>query len=294
MRKFFLLVFAIALVFAETSVFKKTSIESKKQYGFTETEQYIYDNKKNIDSIQSRLNKIEQSFQDSSDAQGGLRSVIITNSKKISDLEKANQKYEETIALLNQQITYLQETLKRLIAENEALKKDISLRVTNAQMLELSKSLLKEINTNKKSIKELTKVLEIKSPQKAFGNQKPEDILNDAKNYIEKNNFDNARTRLSYLLNDTDFSKARVLYFLGELEYKTQNYKNAIKAFNASGKLDSDAVYMPTLLYHSAISYERLKDKKTAIKYLELLINSYPNNTLKKSATARLKKLQAL
>lgn len=307
MKKLLLIISAVTLLTAETSVFEKDSIESKKQYGFTETEQYIYNNKKNIDTLQIRLNSLAGNIEAQGDSQGGMQSIVITNSKKISKHEKdlslniaTIQNLTEYIEKLEQTIQNMDSKISQLVADNQQLKSDLNTtlnyelqkRSSITQVKKISRDLLDEINSNKKEIKKLKKLLEIKKPTAVFKDQKPEKILQDVKNFMAKRDYDSARTRLSYLANNTDFSQARVLYFLGEVEYQTADYEKAAKAFKASGSLDTKANYMPTLLYHAAISYQRIKDNENARIFFQTLIDTYPKSSFIKGAKKRLKNLK--
>ncbi len=295
MKAFLFIFSALTIVFAETSVLKNSSLEAKKKYGLTENEQYIYDNKKDIDLLRNRIFKLEQNSNDTSSEQDGLKTLVITNSKKMSAIEKNQNFYDEQIKILQNENKHLQETIKEMSSLIAQLKKQTDLLsksyVTGKEIKEISNRLLKEINKNKEHINDLARALEIKKPEAAFNNKSSDDIFKDIKKFIKNKKFDSARTRIAYLLDKEDYLKPRAFYLLGQLEYNSKNYENAVKAFNASGKLDPDADYMPNLLFYAAVSYENLGQKENAKKYLEMLIDTYPKNSLTKNAKTRLTKL---
>lgn len=295
MKAFLFIFSALTIVFAETSVLKNSSLEAKKKYGLTENEQYIYDNKKDIDLLRNRIFKLEQNSNDTSSEQDGLKTLVITNSKKMSAIEKNQNLYDEQIKILQNENKHLQETIKEMSSLIAQLKKQTDLLsksyVTGKEIKEISNRLLKEINKNKEHINDLARALEIKKPEAAFNNKSSDDIFKDIKKFIKNKKFDSARTRIAYLLDKEDYLKPRAFYLLGQLEYNSKNYENAVKAFNASGKLDPDADYMPNLLFYAAVSYENLGQKENAKKYLEMLIDTYPKNSLTKNAKTRLTKL---
>ncbi|MGP1560748.1 MAG: tetratricopeptide repeat protein [Helicobacteraceae bacterium] len=295
MKAFLFIFSALTIVFAETSVLKNSSLEAKKKYGLTENEQYIYDNKKDIDLLRNRIFKLEQNSNDTSSEQDGLKTLVITNSKKMSAIEKNQNLYDEQIKILQNENKHLQETIKEMSSLIAQLKKQTDLLsksyVTGKEIKEISNRLLKEINKNKEHINDLARALEIKKPEAAFNNKSSDDIFKDIKKFIKNKKFDSARTRIAYLLDKEDYLKPRAFYLLGQLEYNSKNYENAVRAFNASGKLDPDADYMPNLLFYAAVSYENLGQKENAKKYLEMLIDTYPKNSLTKNAKTRLTKL---
>jgi TolA-binding protein len=55
--------------------------------------------------------------------------------------------------------------------------------------------------------------------------------------------------------------------------------------------LDDEASYIPRLLLHSAISFERLNDKENSINFYKTLIDTYPSSKESKKASKILKKL---
>lgn len=285
------------MIVAEISVLKKSPLEAKKKYGLSDTEQYIYDNKKAISKLKSRLMRLQTKLSDQASLQDGFRTIIVSNSKKISQMQKQ-------VANNTRTIKNTQEITKKIDESNQKLQKDIaSLQkaiknlpnkdlVTKKQMIALSEKLLKEINANKSNIAKLSKTLEVKQPQKAFKNLKNEEILEQAKNFITKGDYDSARTRITYLLNDTKYERARVLFFFGELEYQSGNYKKATEVFKMSGSMKSNSTYMPILLLHGGISFQKLGDNESAKAFFNALIDNYPKHNLVKSAQNRLKQIE--
>lgn len=287
---------ALVLASAETSIFEKASIDAKGYSKSVESEKFAQDNKRSIDLLKSRVFKLEQHFRDVASEQDGLRTLIITNGKKISIFDKDRTRQQEVIKFLQNENFRLEESLKKVLLLLDELKSENkflrSKFVTNKEFQKVSKQLLFEINKNKEHINNIAVALEIKKPDVAFKDKTDESIFEEVKELIKKKDYDPARNKINYLLNKDDSpSKPRAFYFLGEIEYKNKRYHSAIKAFNASGRLDPNANYMPTLLFHAALSYEKINDRLNAKKYLNVLVESYPQNPLAKSAKKHSEKL---
>ena len=65
---------------------------------------------------------------------------------------------------------------------------------------------------------------------------------------------------------------------IGEINYFQKLYANAIKSYQTSLKLHDKADYMPRLLYHSAISFDKLGDIKSANQFYNALMVTYPDS----------------
>ena len=71
-----------------------------------------------------------------------------------------------------------------------------------------------------------------------------------------------------------------------------KKYDVAISHFKKSAMLNDKAAYMPTLLLHSAISFENVKDKDNAKNFYNTLVGLYPDSEESKIAKKNLAKLK--
>ncbi|MCV6607616.1 MAG: hypothetical protein OIF32_05345, partial [Campylobacterales bacterium] len=267
MKYLHLLLLLPLYLLAEPSVFDTKGIENKKVYGFSETEQYIYDNKKELDRLRNRVHTNENKINSYQSSQEGFRDLVRGNSRKIQVssrqlteiLERLN-KIDLTIKTIETQVADIglsveilkkekikQEQFNKTVQENdiqfetqiqEILKKLDEIkktRVLKEEFKKVVKKLLAEIEANKKENSSLTNQLKYSNPALYFGKEKPSKVLSEAIKYFKKKNYDETRVRLFYLLEHTKYQRARVLYNIGELEYKQGNYKEAAKNFKASG-----------------------------------------------------------
>ena len=90
---------------------------------------------------------------------------------------------------------------------------------------------------------------------------------------------------------EVNYKPAENNFYLGEMWYKRKKYDTAISHFKKSAMLNDKAAYMPTLLLHSAISFENVKDKENAKSFYGTLIELYPNSSEAKEAKTKLSKL---
>ena len=88
-----------------------------------------------------------------------------------------------------------------------------------------------------------------------------------------------------------NYKPAEGNYYLGEMWYVRKKYDLAISHFKKSAILYDQAAYMPTLLLHSAISFEKIKDKDNARSFYTTLIDLYPSSSESKTAQKNLSKL---
>lgn len=80
-------------------------------------------------------------------------------------------------------------------------------------------------------------------------------------------------------------------YYLGEIAYYTKKYKDAIFYFKKSAGLYDNASYIDTLLFHTAVSFEKTGDKEQAKIFYDNIIENYPTKKSAKIAEQKLKKL---
>lgn len=73
--------------------------------------------------------------------------------------------------------------------------------------------------------------------------------------------------------------------------YYRDKYEKAINYFKKSAVLYDKASWMPKLLLHSAISFEKVKDFDNATKFYGTLIDVYPSSEEAKIATKNISKL---
>jgi TolA-binding protein len=143
-----------------------------------------------------------------------------------------------------------------------------------------------------KLVKEIESSRPVVSSKSSFKNKKASDIFAESKQDFKKKAFKESLRGFEYLAQHSDYKKAEVMYFLGEVYYQTGHFSKAVTAFKESAKMDDKAKYIPVLLFHTAICYDKMKKRKEAAKFYESLITLYPKSFLVESAKKRLSKLK--
>ena len=115
-------------------------------------------------------------------------------------------------------------------------------------------------------------------------------LLNDAKKDFDAKNYNSAIPKYEKLV-EVNYKPAEGNYYLGEMWYVRKKYDLAISHFKKSAVLYDKAAYMPTLLLHSAISFENTKDKDNAKNFYSTLIDLYPSSSEATIAKKNLSKL---
>lgn len=199
----------------------------------------------------------------------------------IYTLKKAMSKISELVNKINSDFvssSELKSNMEQFVTRNEfeALKKAMGLKSK-----ETKPSSQKKIDTKEKiennSKKELTS-----SDKKS--------LLADGKKYFSKKYFTKAIPIFEKLI-DSNYRPAESNFYLGEMWYVRKKYDQAISHYKKSAILYDKAAYMPTLLLHSAISFEKIKDKPNAKNFYSTLVDLYPKSKESKIAKKNLSKL---
>ena len=86
-----------------------------------------------------------------------------------------------------------------------------------------------------------------------------------------------------------NYKPARGNYLLGEVAFEQKRYEDAIYYYKTSATRYDKADYMPRLMLNSAKSFNAIKEKENAKRFLETLISLYPKSNEAKEAKNLLK-----
>lgn len=106
---------------------------------------------------------------------------------------------------------------------------------------------------------------------------KKSDVLKEARELYSSKQVDDAKARFSWLI-EQNYQKAEANYYLGEIAYQQKHYEDAIFYYKESATLDDQAKYMPNLMLNTIKSFNALKDKKNATRFIESLLALYPKS----------------
>ncbi len=289
----------------EVSVFGAGNLDSAKPYGLTSSEKYILKNKQKLGSIDSKVKGVNSSIETLNERIDGIESIYESDSRRLNKAVKEVNKIIEQKETQDAEIADMKSVLNQLMQmqeENNArTSKNIS--ALKYSIKKLTK-LVNKINTNYVSVKELEATMQqfsnggsvkvksntkkkSKSNIKIDSKKSSAQLMKEAKAYFKKQYYKNAIPIFEALL-DKNYKPAESNYYLGEIWYNRKKYSDAIAYFKKSAMLYDKASWMPKLLLHSAISFEKLGDIDNASSFYSTLIEVYGDSKEAKIAKKKL------
>ena len=114
----------------------------------------------------------------------------------------------------------------------------------------------------------------------------PKAVLDLADKAYKDKKYSDAKKAFTLLL-DKNYKPAYANFMLGEIAYNSKQYADAIPYYRASVNLYDKGNYMPKLLYHTAISCDKIGDTANANKFYAALKQAYPDSSEAKAAPTR-------
>lgn len=313
MKKFLPLIFVVTSLTVAQEVSVYGGSKTNNSYGLTSTEKHILKNQSSISSLSSKLSEINDLVNSLSKKLEGLESTYEGDSIKLNStvlkVDEISQKLNLSSDLasnatqssnLNQNdISALRNTVNKLAnlvnkinseyVSSSELEKNMQQFITREEFEALKKAL--NIKTTQSSAK-LESKQENRSVQ--FPSLKTSEerakFMTEAKKDFSSKMYNNAIPKFEKLV-ELNYKPAESNFYLGEMWFKRKKYDISITHFKKSAMLNDKASYMPTLLLHSAIAFENIKDKENATNFYSTLIELYPNTQEAKEAKKNLSKL---
>ncbi len=257
----YLFVFSVLLFFttqvsAEVSAFGAGDLKSDNPYGLSESEKVIYSNKKAVIKNGKKIKALNLKIEQLSESIEGLRSVVDSLNDKVG---QTGQK----VSLLSQK--------KGLADEVENLKAKIKEQDAKYDKLALALQKLSDIIDDTNSKKHSSKH-KVSKPQSLSNSDLLKKAIKTFRNGQYEKAFDMFQT-----LDIKNFKRATANFYLGECSYYLKKYEDAIVYFKKSAGLYDKATYMPTLMLHTALSFKKTGDIQNASRFLNAVIENYPN-----------------
>ena len=305
------LILSITTLFAqEVSAFGAGNLSSSAPYGLTSAEQHILKNKNMLDNFDTNVKSVKSSLDMLSERIDGLESIFEGDSRK---LHSTTNKLTKFLEIQTSNTSQIKTNTTQLDNTKEVIEQIVN---EQSQLILNQENFKNNIDILKKSIDSLTVLVnkinsvyvsqnELESNMKQFVTQKEFDklillldrkgkalkkssksdksLLEEARRLFKKDNFTKAIPIYEELIRKS-YRPAESNFTLGEIWYYRKKYKSAIAYFKKSAILYDKAKYMPKLLLHSAISFERIKDLDNAASFYNTLIDMYPNSKEAKSA----------
>lgn len=167
---------------------------------------------------------------------------------------------------MNQSIVFFQSEISRLEKQQNIPKNNVIINDNNTTKLDNQ-----ELNTTKEN----DEIVEKKDD--SWKKLQSNEILKKAIEETNKNQFDDAKEKFEYLIS-IHYKPARSTFWLGEIRYKQQDYAGALGFYKKSSAISTKGDYVPKLLYHTAISLDKVGDPKSANKFYKALKTAYPDS----------------
>ena len=294
----------------EISVLGAGDIDSSSPYGLTKTEKAILKNSQKIKSFSSKINSIESSQEEIVEKLEGFSSVYESDSKSLHktkrNITSINNNIEANKINIENLNIIVKANTNNIATLEEKLDNFILLQQKNNILVEKSLEkitvLLNKVNTNyvtKKEFDELVsfvnkskrviKKTKVKTKKRNIKRTNKE-TLSMAIKLFDKNYLTKSKPMFEDLINKK-YKSATSNYYLGEVYFLKKKYKSAIHHFKTSMMLYDEAKYIPKLLLHSAISFEKINDKDNAVNFYGTLVDAYPETKEAKIAQKSLKNL---
>lgn len=318
----FLITFFLICAIAEAnepSAFGAGDLESKNPYGLSTAEKNLLKTRKSLENVDSKVKDVKFTLKSISERVDGLESIYESDSQKLNSsvfsINDNSKKIEEISTVLEKQrldINQIQTNIEQIQLMQEEFAKNISTLklafenlnkitntindsyisddefklnmdqfITRSEFEALKKSL--KITSNKKTLEKS------KSNKLTFKNNA--EMFNEAYDLFKRDLFSKAIPLFEKLI-ENHYKPAASNFYLGEMWYYRDRYDDAIRYFKASAMRYDKASYMPKLLLHSAISFEKTNDTGNAVNFYTSLIDLYPNTEEAKEAVKNLKKLK--
>ena len=277
--------FGATLSYAEVSAFNAGNVVSSSSYGLTQNEKLL---KERLDTLNGNFLQVNSTLDSTNERVEGLQSTLEGINSQYSETNTKLNEFEQKLNTLDDEFKKINAQLRATRNENKQIKEALS-ELTQLISASLGKDIMEQnasvqdINATATPAKQATT-----KPEEAWKRQESVTILNTALKEFEKTEtLANAKEKFEFLITRR-YKPARSNFYLGEIEYKQQNYSGAIVFYQKSVALYSkDTDYMPKLLYHTAISFDKVGDTQRANGFYKALKTQYPQSAEAKASPNR-------
>ncbi len=288
MKKLFLFIAAATLIWAaapqEPSAFGAGNLDSGNPYGLSEDEKHILANKKAIERLQKTLLRQQQILERNTERIDGMQSLL----EGLNDRLRRYEAVTKQMADLNRSVTALQETDEKNFRQIRAVLKELGAMIDSINDKYVDKE---RFDALEKSFLSFKKSYESYIKKRDFSKKSKRAIFLEAKRLFSKKSYDAAAERFEYLIK-SHYKPATSNYYLGEIAYRQGRYADAVTRYKKSASLYDKSSFMPTLLFHTAVSLQRLGKKSEAKKFYKSVIELYPKSKAASLAKRYLAKLK--
>ncbi|MBE2984403.1 tetratricopeptide repeat protein [Campylobacter sp. RM9344] len=266
---------AISL-FAEVSAFDAGNINTASPYGLTDGEKAALSNRRSVQNIEENMNSVSEQLQ-------GLQSLIESMSLRMNKLE---QRVDDLETRVNGDVNNSGNSLASLKAYVEETRKIQDRNYKNiTDTLNKLSGLIDKKNTNTSNSQKASDQNQNKTKSN-FSGKNDKDVMSDGIKLLNSNKTSEAAEYFEYLLKK-NYKPSTSNFYLGEVAYKQKSYSTAIKYYQKSIEANDKADYTPKLLYHTAISFDKIGDTQSANRFYKALKVGYPDSKEAKASPDR-------
>ena len=275
----------LILLASDINPFGAGNVNSNNPYGLTPDEKAIVANKKSISKLEYETEQINSSLNTLKLRMNSYDEVI--NGKLASFntvLNELNQTKSNYLALkskindMNETVNNLENRINSMENEISTIKQTLKVVIdTQNKNMDYIKNTITDIYSQLKKIK---KPLNVKT------------AFNKGRNLFFANKLNQAKEYFLYSLSKK-YLPSTSAYYLGEISFQEHNYKKALGYYKKSITFyPKKTSFTSTLLYHTAISFEKSGNKKLAKLTLKKIISDFPNSKYANLAKKELEKLK--
>ncbi|EAK0793491.1 UNVERIFIED_CONTAM: hypothetical protein O8I53_07070 [Campylobacter lari] len=302
---------------AEISAFDAGKVDTKTPYGLTQNEKLQYENQERLRALNeyytnltSKINTAVENIEGLQSVTEGLNAQYSKANTKLLSLEDTYQNFDANITQEIQNLrAYVEENrqiqeknhqeIQKVLSEittlinkinddyisKEDMNKTISFfqseiaRVQSQTKITPVVPVVDDDNKTEEVIQDVNEtqdeVIEVKDD--SWKKLQSSEILKKAIEETNKNQFEDAKEKFEHLIS-IHYKPARSTFWLGEIRYKQQDYAGALGFYKKSSAISTKGDYVPKLLYHTAISLDKVGDPKSANKFYKALKTAYPDS----------------
>lgn len=283
----------------EKAVFGENGSQSIS-YGLTDTEKVLIKSKEEVSKLNSELSSAKIEISTLEEQVDGLRTVLNGLSEQNNDLNRRLLNLENLFGadsnksnLITDQIRnlslHVDENQRIQTANNEEVKKiikELGTLIDSINSNYVSKNELKALKDKLKLMEKNISSSDSKNVSKSVSNKSSKSIFLEAKDLYSANKLDKAKEYFEICVKNK-YKPAYSNYMLGEISYQQKSWNNAIAYYAKSVELYDKSRYMPRLLYHTAISFDKIGNTENANKFYKALKTTYPDSKEAKASPDR-------
>ena len=275
----------LILLASDINPFGAGNINSNNPYGLTPEEKAIVVNKKAISKLQYETYEIKSSLNTLKLKMSSYDEIINGKLASFNTILSELEQNKKNYLILKNQMSDMNETVNNLQNKINSIEKEI---------VTIKQALGAVVDTqNKNMIYIKNAITDIYAQLKKM--KKPLSVkvaFEKGRNLFLANKLNQAKEYFLYSLSKK-YLPATSAYYLGEIAFKNNNYKEALGYYKKSINFYNKKTFFTSrLLYHTGISFEKLGNKKTAKLTLQKLISDFPNSKYANLAKKELEKLK--